>query len=57
MRETRANPQMQTPLTRGDLVLPEIFTKTIKDELFLLHDSGGDSKRFLIFATAKKEKC
>lgn len=48
-----ANPQLPTPSTRGELELPEIYTKTLKGDNFLEYDSGGNKKRFLIFATKK----
>lgn len=49
----KTNPQIQTPLNRGDLVLPEVYTKTKDNDLFMCHDSGGDRKRFIIFSTTK----
>lgn len=51
------NPQLQTPPTRGELVLPEIFTKTLRGDDFLLYDAGGDKKRFIIFATERNLEC
>ncbi|XP_008547926.3 uncharacterized protein LOC103571517 [Microplitis demolitor] len=39
--------------SRADLVVPEDLKHTHGGELFLMHDSGGDKKRFLIFTTQR----
>lgn len=49
----RNNPQLMTPATRGELIIPDYYTKTFEDKDFLFHDSGGDSKRFLVFTTTE----
>ncbi|XP_046740521.1 uncharacterized protein LOC124407954 [Diprion similis] len=53
IQRTRAktNSQLPTPSTRGELQIPDTYTKTLSGKLFLLHDNGGDKKRFLLFAT------
>ncbi|XP_034934842.1 uncharacterized protein [Chelonus insularis] len=47
------NPQPLVISSRGDLQLSSDLTQTHSNELFLLHDSGGNKKRFLMFTTAK----
>ena len=41
------------PTTLEQLIIPEEFMRTSKAELFLLHDSGPEIQRILIFATQK----
>ncbi|XP_057336265.1 uncharacterized protein LOC130674850 isoform X2 [Microplitis mediator] len=47
------NPQLINPASRGDLEIPDELKNTHGGELFLLHDSGGDKKRFMIFTTLR----
>ena len=41
------------PTTLEQLIIPEEFMRTSKDELFLLYDSGPEIQRIIIFATQK----
>ncbi|XP_057329041.1 uncharacterized protein LOC130669908 [Microplitis mediator] len=41
------------PLTRGELVLEDDWKYTHNGDLFLLHDSGSDKKRIVVFTTQK----
>ncbi|XP_034944394.1 uncharacterized protein [Chelonus insularis] len=50
---TQHNPQFNNPTSRGELQLLDEYKKTYNNELFLLHDSGGDRNRFLVFTTVK----
>ncbi|XP_044588808.1 uncharacterized protein LOC123267990 [Cotesia glomerata] len=47
------NPQLHNPSFRGDLELTDEFKHTYSGDLFLLRDSGGNKKRFIIFTTQK----
>ncbi|XP_034946419.1 uncharacterized protein [Chelonus insularis] len=49
----KENPQLSNPLSRGELELPNQFKCTHNGESFLLHDSGGSKRRFLVFTTLK----
>ncbi|XP_057324655.1 uncharacterized protein LOC130667181 [Microplitis mediator] len=50
----RANPEeIMNPTTRGELILSESLKHTHNGELFLIHDSEGGKKRFLMFSTKK----
>lgn len=45
------NPQLPTPASRKELEIPHFYSVTTRGEPFLMHDSGGDDDRFLIFST------
>ncbi|XP_057318288.1 uncharacterized protein LOC130663189 [Microplitis mediator] len=47
------NLQIANPVIRGDLELNDDLKSTHGGERFLLHDSGGDEKRFIIFTTSR----
>lgn len=51
--ETKMRFRMIDPPSRGKLELPDVFKTTQKAESFLLDDSGGNTKRFLVFTTRK----
>lgn len=55
IQRIRAKEQINfnNPPALADLVIPEIYKLTTKDETFLLHDSGGEDDRYLIYATQK----
>ncbi len=46
-----ANTTPTIPLVLSDLVLSEPFTRTVKGDLFLLHDNNADVNRVVIFGT------
>lgn len=52
MRKTNAD-YPQNPESLFDLVLPEEFKKTLNGEDFVMHDTGPDQKRIIMFSTAK----
>ncbi|XP_057323660.1 uncharacterized protein LOC130666560, partial [Microplitis mediator] len=41
------------PSTRAELVCKDEWKYTHNGDLFLIHDSGGDKKRFIVFTTQK----
>lgn len=45
------NPQLLTPSSLNEMIIPEPFTKTLRDEQFLLYDSNSRTNRFLVFST------
>ncbi|XP_034936450.1 uncharacterized protein [Chelonus insularis] len=47
------NPQLLDPPSRSQLELRGEWKQTHKGDMFLLHDSGGNKKRFLVFSTPK----
>ncbi|XP_057324038.1 uncharacterized protein LOC130666788 [Microplitis mediator] len=47
------NPDIANPVTRADIVLSNVLCTTHNEEQFLLHDSGGGDKRYLMFGTKK----
>lgn len=49
----KENPQLQNPSSRGALELTDEFKRTYFGDWVLLHDSGGDKKRFIVFMTQK----
>ena len=57
LKRTVQRQRVETPPVRSttleQLIIPEEFMRTLKDELFLLHDSGLEIQRILIFATQK----
>jgi len=49
-RITKENPPVN-PSNANDLIIPEIYKFTNKNELFLSYDSGNNESRILIFTT------
>jgi len=49
-RITKENPPVN-PSNANDLIIPEIYKFTNKNELFLSYDSGNNECRILIFTT------
>lgn len=52
-RIRQQNKYPKNPKSLQELILPEEFTKTEKGDLFLLHDSGPNNNRLMIFGTAE----